>query len=262
MINSPLSVVRSLPEHGFVMVWNNGAPALLECRTQTPNSPTPAPGGGYQLAMVNSSGILTDMSGNTPRASYLRGTLATILATPGSFVSQKAYATDYVTGTGMELELRWNGSAWRYPAIMQLRASQFAQQATPDVNELTTFTAVFPPLNAGDQILFRYGVSMTSSANNKTEKVKAGATTLYSNNFTTNAGDVRDHFFRLRAASGANNIISGFGNAQLYGNSSGSLQTYTVDCSAQTTWTVTLQRANAGESLAQEWAEAYLVGGA
>jgi hypothetical protein len=190
--------------------------------------------------------------------SIVKGTYAEIIALTGDYSGQQGYASDY--GIGQGLLLFWNGSAWKLSTAQQLVGLQHtALSCDADTNEKTLFTLAIPPMGVNTQLLVRMVWTLTNSANNKTIKVKLGATTLYSNNLTTSATDVRDIFIRNRAATNAQ--VMGFGNSALYGNGTGAVQTSAVEMNAGASMTVTCQKASSGEVQTLESVDVFIIGG-
>lgn len=196
----------------------------------------------------------------------IRDTRAAIFAMAGWFIGQKAYAKDYGVGNASNrrgLAYFWNGTAWELPPDLQQVGMQHVD-ATCDAtaNENTLFTMSMPPLGANDQILVRAGWTYTNSANNKTERIKAGVSggIVYSLNVTTSSGDVRDYFLRNRNSNLAQ--IGGFGGSTVYGTAgSGSPNPGAVDLSAVSTLSITGQKALNTETLTLNFANVFLCGG-
>lgn len=191
-------------------------------------------------------------------ASIQRNTYAGLIATTGDYAGQEGYATDYSLGRG--LALYWNGSAWKLSTAQQLMGLQHtAVSCDADTNEKTLFTIAIPPMGPNTQLMLRAMWTMTNSANNKTVKWKFGGTTVYSNNLTTSAIDVRDWFFKNRNATNAQ--ILGYGNAGVYGSGTATLSTSTVETNAGGSLTITGQKANSGETLTLESIDVFIIGG-
>lgn len=187
-----------------------------------------------------------------------RDTYTNILASTGHYVGEESYASDF--GIGRGLGLYWNGTTWKLSTAQQLLGLQHTAVACDaDTNEKTLYTLAIPPMGPNTQVIVRTIWSMTNSANNKIIKMKAGATTVYSNTLTTIATDVRDIFFRNRNATNAQ--ITGFGNSAMYGTGTGAVQTWTVETNAGFTLTLTGQKASAGEALTLESVDVFIVGG-
>lgn len=191
-------------------------------------------------------------------AAMQRDTHANILASTGHYVGEEAYANDY--GIGRGLELYWNGSAWKLSTAQQLMGIQHtAVSCDADTNEKTLYTVNIPPMGPNSQLMIRTMWSFTNSANNKTVKWKFGGTTVYSNNVTTSAIDVRDWFFRNRNATNAQ--VLGYGNSGVYGVGTATLATSAIETNAGGALTITGQKANSGEVLTLESVDVFIIGG-
>lgn len=177
----------------------------------------------------------------------------------GEYVGHRKQLTDYGVGNGLVKE--WNGAAWCFLPTVQLLACQHtAVSCDPDSTaEKVLFTCNVPPMRSNDQLLIRLGWSYTNSANNKTEKLKLGGSTVYSQPFTTTAGDVRDLFIRNRGATNAQ--VLGFANASVYGSTSQAPATAALETNAGGTLQVTGTKASGSETMTLEFADVHLVGG-
>lgn len=177
----------------------------------------------------------------------------------GEYVGQRKQLTNYGVGNGLVME--WlAAAAWGYLPQAQLLACQHTPVSC-DANALekVLFSCNVPPLRGNDQLLIRLGWTYTNSANNKTEKLKLGGSTVYNQSFTTTAGDVRDLFVRNRGATNAQ--ILGFGNATVYGSGSQAPTTAALETNAGGLLEVTGQKTSGGEAMTLEFADVHIIGG-
>jgi hypothetical protein len=190
--------------------------------------------------------------------SVLVGTRAEIFAETGNYRGQIAAATDYGVGDG--LRYVWNGTAWVLPSFAQVIGMQATDVSNDaDTAEKTLYTCNLPPLGINDGVITQVKWDMTSSANNKTLRMRVAGTQIYSQAFTANESDVRDLFFFNRAATNAN--ISGHANSNVYGGSGADLSTSAVQTNVATALTITGQKANSGEVLTLKHAWTRIFGG-
>lgn len=128
--------------------------------------------------------------------------------------------------------------------------SAAAATHTGNTNETTLATITLPPMGVSDRVAVKASFGHTSSANNKTLRIKLGATTIFSTVQGANAAtDILLEFGNRGSASSqwsSGFLVTAAGSAVLVVN------TAAIDTSAGASLTITGQLALAGESVALE----------
>jgi hypothetical protein len=142
-------------------------------------------------------------------------------------------------------------------AVAGTGAAQTA--VTGNTNENTTVSFVVPAGSIGPNGELRISgmLTLTNNANNKTIRVKYGATTLWTASPTSAASFRFDIVLANRNSQSSQ--VNSFSSSTSYGNSANAVGTSSIDFSADQTITITLQLATGTDSMTLEQYRAVVV---
>lgn len=168
--------------------------------------------------------------------SALRVSLATLLATPGTKVGQRAFLTDYGLGSGLIMEWLpaavWGLPAFEQPFFIAHVDASCGADTTEDTlaNGGTLPSGIWRP---NDKIRlvsswFQSGVS----TNAKTAKVKVAGTNIISQNIASATKAAWVHSYELRFRNALNSQMGGPTNFDVYGQIANDSTTHAIDFTA------------------------------
>lgn len=198
----------------------------------------------------------------------VRGTLAEILLNTGngsgSYVGQRAIATDKGVGNG--LELVYNGSAWKYATVWQPLALLRAPVTLPnDTAENTAFTYTLPILGANTMLRVCHFWTTNANASGKTVKVNldaTGAGTGFSSDISSASAATGNLVTEIRNMNDTAVQKWFSNNKAIFGANNGTIQGTTRQTgTAGVVLTVTGTKTTAGDVMTLEWADLWICGG-
>lgn len=234
----------------------------------------------HETALAMPDLIIDDTVANAPNAVWrtnksrryqlgLSGT-AESGGNAGSHVDEYVYADDGTTSTRVSRVTRATGikNFYKVPQIAGLSMERLVAMSAVAVSVsggstseevLYTYTGTAGDIGANGMLLVRTGWSYTNSANNKTCRVKIGAsgagtggTAMMAVTNTTTATFVRDTLI-FNANNQAVQKAAPAANSTGLGASSAAMASATIDTSAAWEIAITGQKASGGETLTLEW---------